>query len=92
MGRTRSTASLPQTAHLCGRESEIALQFTQYTASSSGILQVGAARFHSMTFAIAFHSFEAWLPLFFCFSLWFFEKRPVVWNTSSDSVSRRIGK
>jgi hypothetical protein len=42
MGCTRSTAWLPHTAHVCGRELEIVLQLTQYTASSSGILQVGA--------------------------------------------------
>jgi hypothetical protein len=41
MGCTRSTPWLPQTAHVYGRELEIVLQLTQYTASSRGILQVG---------------------------------------------------
>jgi hypothetical protein len=84
------TAELPQTAQRCGREFEIVLQLTQYTAKGSGILQIGASGVHSMTFPIAVHLLVASpLPFFFRVAL---EKRPPTRNAHSAFVSRRMGK
>jgi hypothetical protein len=48
----RKTASLPQTPQRCGREFETVLQFSQYTATFSGILQIAVIAGSSITFAI----------------------------------------
>jgi hypothetical protein len=48
----RKTASLPQTPQRCAREFETVLQFSQYTATFSGILQIAAVAASSMTFAM----------------------------------------